>query len=120
MNSYFGWTVPGTYNSPDYRWFGRTADLGPADPSRIFVFSDMNPKSICHSAFVVTPQWFYHFPFAGHDRAGVLTFADGHVESHRWTSPQTYKPLTDMSTHFSGNPDNPDLRWLLEHASVKK
>jgi len=120
MNSYFGWVVPiASWNSAAYTPFDKTGDLGPADPSKIFLFADMNPASICHSAFVVTTPWFYHLPFAGHDRAGVLTFTDNHVGTHRWTAAETLNPDYSLFNHFQGNPNNPDLGWLLDHASVK-
>jgi prepilin-type N-terminal cleavage/methylation domain-containing protein len=121
MNSYFGWALPlVSWNSAAYMNFDKTADLGVADPAKIFVFSDMNPASICHSAFVVSPDWFYHIPFAGHSRSGILSFADSHVETHRWTDQQTIEPSYSLNNHFEGNPKNPDLDWLLQHASVEK
>jgi hypothetical protein len=121
MNSYVGWSQPADgWNSAYYRGFDKSADFASAQPAQIFLFSDMNPESICHSAFVVTDQWFYHLPFAGHNGCGVLTFADGHVDTHRWTDSRTVKPNWDLSTHFQGKADNPDLSWLLQHASLKK
>jgi prepilin-type N-terminal cleavage/methylation domain-containing protein len=121
MNSYFGWTVPAApWNSTSLLQFNKTSDLSAASPSQMFVFSDMNRASICHSAFVVSPQWFYHLPFAGHGGAGVLTFADSHVETHRWTDPKTVSPDYDLFNHFEGNPSNRDLEWLLNHASVPR
>jgi prepilin-type N-terminal cleavage/methylation domain-containing protein len=133
MNSYFGWVAPitggeGTAESPfkligfnDYTrvQFNKTSDLTVTDPAKIFLFADLNPESVCHSGFVVSAQWFYHIPFAGHDRSGVLSFADSHVESHRWTDPRTLQPAWDLGTHFKGDPNNPDLDWLLQHASPK-
>ena len=121
MNSYFGWTVPLVpWNSKKYVWFDKTADLGLADPAQVFLFADMNPSSICHSAFVVSPEWFYHLPFSGHDGAGILTFSDSHVETHRWVDSRTRTPAYNLFNHFEGDPDNADLNWLLQHASVPK
>jgi prepilin-type N-terminal cleavage/methylation domain-containing protein len=121
MNSYVGWSQPAAgWNSPKYRNFDKTADLASVDPSQILLFADMNPESICHSAFVITETWFYHLPFAGHNRSGVLTFADGHVNTHRWTDPGTVKPDWDLSTHFQGMTNNLDYQWLFQHASVAK
>jgi hypothetical protein len=120
MNSYFGWTVPYvSWNSAAYKPFDKTGDLGSAQPSEIFVFADMNPASLCHPAFVVSPLWFYHLPSVSHNGSGVLTFADSHVETHRWTSPETRRPDYSLFNHFQGDPKNPDLNWLLGHASVK-
>jgi prepilin-type N-terminal cleavage/methylation domain-containing protein len=121
MNSYIGWSQPAAgWNSGNYRAFDKTADLTPAGPAQIFLFADMNPGSICHSAFVITEEWFYHVPFAGHSGSGVLTYADGHADTHRWTDPRTVKPDWDLSTHFAGMANNPDLDWLLKHASVNR
>jgi prepilin-type N-terminal cleavage/methylation domain-containing protein len=121
MNSYFGWTVPLVpWNSQKYLSFDKTTDLAAADPANIFLFADMNPGSLCHSAFVVSPDWFYHLPFAGHGGAGILTFSDSHVETHRWVDPRTRTPTYDLFNHFEGDPDNADLAWLLKHASIEK
>jgi hypothetical protein len=121
MNSYIGWTIPLVpWNDSHYLSFDKTSDLTPTDPSQIFLFADMNPASICHSAFVVSSQWFYHLPFTGHDGAGVLTFADSHVEAHRWTDQRTLNPDYNLFNHFQGDPKNPDLTWLLQHATVPK
>jgi prepilin-type N-terminal cleavage/methylation domain-containing protein len=130
MNSYVGWAVPlvtnpnpagsPPYNSPDYRQFDKMSDFAPIGPSQIFLFADMNPGSICHSAFVVNRDWFYHLPFAGHNKSGVLIFADSHAETHRWTDPLTLAPNYNLSNHFEGAARNPDLDWLLQHASAEK
>jgi prepilin-type N-terminal cleavage/methylation domain-containing protein/prepilin-type processing-associated H-X9-DG protein len=121
MNSYFGWAWPPVpWNSTNYQQFNKTSDLGAANPSDIFLFSDMNPASICHSGFVITRQWYYHIPFAGHNGSGVLSYADGHVESHRWKEQDTIAPNYDLLNHFQGNAKNKDLEWLLEHASVPR
>jgi hypothetical protein len=80
----------------------------------------MNPGSICHPDFVVSKNWYYHLPFAGHSGRGVLAFTDSHVETRRWTDPATKNPNRDLSNHLTGNTKNADLQWLLQHASVAK
>lgn len=134
MNAYFGWNAPvleepvspsgpfkiGGFNNPNNVWFDKTTDLSVANPSDIFLFSDMNPRSVCYPGFIVVPAWFYHVPFAGHSGSAVLTYGDGHVESHRWTDPKTQKPDWDMSNHLAGPANNRDLDWLLKHATVPK
>jgi hypothetical protein len=68
-----------------------------------------------------------------------VAFADGHVESHRWISSQTWDlahtvtatgPSPDPNWLYSGGGDgdhiriisgtNPDLVWLQQHATVLK
>jgi prepilin-type processing-associated H-X9-DG protein len=121
MNSYFGWSMPlPVWNRRDYVQFEKTSELAAASPTDLFVFTDMNPASICHSAFVISPHWFYHLPFTGHSRGGTLGFADGHARIQRWTDPQTLNPTHDLRNHFSGPARNRDLDWLLEHSSVPK
>ena len=76
---------------------GQIQDPGPA---RAAVFVDENEKSIQQSAFGInapdrltlfeTPLWTWiSFPATRHGQAGVLSFADGHVEVWRWVEPNT-------------------------------
>ena len=51
----------------------------------------------------------------------VLSFSDGHVESHRWTDQRTiaaYSP--DYHAHNDPAPRNNDLAWLRERTTVLK
>jgi prepilin-type N-terminal cleavage/methylation domain-containing protein len=125
MNSYFGWTVPaGNLNSANYWTFMKSSDVAIGDPSKTFLFLDVEPASICHSAFVVVmgdAGWFYHRPSIQHTGSGVLTFADGHAETHQWRDPKT-KELSKAkeASHFVWTQGNQDLKWLQQHASVLK
>jgi prepilin-type N-terminal cleavage/methylation domain-containing protein/prepilin-type processing-associated H-X9-DG protein len=69
-------------------------------PSRAVVFIDENEKSIQQSAFGINapdyltmfngPLWTWvSFPATRHNNAGVLSFADGHVEAWRWREANT-------------------------------
>ena len=69
-------------------------------PARAAVFIDENEKSIQQSAFGINardhltlfgaPLWTWiSFPATRHGNAGVLSFADGHVEVWRWLEPNT-------------------------------
>lgn len=125
MNAYLAWTVPLDSNNSVSRWtFQKSSDLAFADPSHLFAFLDVAPASICHSAFVVSfssAAWFYHRPSAEHRNSGVLAFADGHVEAHRWVDPQTQDiARSGDGDHFHSAYGNRDLEWLKEHATVLK
>jgi prepilin-type N-terminal cleavage/methylation domain-containing protein/prepilin-type processing-associated H-X9-DG protein len=109
---------------PD-RVFHKTTDL--ASPAEIFAFQDVNPQNICTPAFITTmpgngPDGFFHYPATHHNRAGVVSFADGHVETHRWLDPRTFAtvPLGQKLPHDRPNPKNMDLAWLRQHASEPK
>jgi prepilin-type N-terminal cleavage/methylation domain-containing protein len=69
-------------------------------PSRAAVFIDENEKSIQQSAFGINARdrlelfgaalWTWiSFPATRHHNAGVVGFADGHVEVWRWLEPNT-------------------------------
>jgi prepilin-type N-terminal cleavage/methylation domain-containing protein/prepilin-type processing-associated H-X9-DG protein len=125
LNSYLNWTVPaGGFNSSRYWGFQNTADLNVANPSSLFTFIDVAPKSICNAGFVVsmsTADWFYHIPATSHGGAGTIAFADGHAEVRRWKDPATAKAGSDVDpagSHFRSLSGNTDLQWLREHASV--
>jgi prepilin-type processing-associated H-X9-DG protein len=70
----------------------------------------------------MTADNFFHYPSTLHQQGGVLAFADGHVERHRWSDPETRK--TVPAPHFLdlSNPAsrNRDLLWLREHTTLRR
>ena len=125
LNNWLGWVAPpDEFASTAYRAFAKGSDLAPAGPSQIFSFLDAGPDSLCFSAFVVAmgdTGLFYHLPSAEHSGWGNVAFADGHVESHRWRSPDTVTASrTDGANHFRFFAGNPDLKWLQEHATIPR
>src|SRR5947208_12813722 len=66
-------------------------------PCDTFVFICEHPDSIDDGGF--TPDMHgrgwdgYGLPSSlQHGRSGILSFADGHVEKHRWLDSRTYRP----------------------------
>ena len=124
LNCYVNWTLPAlNNNNPNYRSFYKQSDFAGASPAQIFTFLDVAPGFICHAAFVVVEETslYYHMPSAQHERSGVVTFADGHTERHRWTEPATIEEALTiewLSNHFYFRPGNADLKWLRDHASI--
>ena len=59
--------------------------------SELFVFMDVEPLSICFTPFeipIANTQDYFTAPGALHSKnSGVLSFADGHSEAHRWKKP---------------------------------
>ena len=99
-----------------YRVYRLSSDI--REPSRRFVFLDEGELTINDPAFAVEmPQpnqrarW-VDVPTTRHRQSGVLAFADGHVETHRWLDPRTATDHFDKSTE-----DNPDWQWLTERTS---
>jgi prepilin-type N-terminal cleavage/methylation domain-containing protein/prepilin-type processing-associated H-X9-DG protein len=85
------------------------------DPAKVFAFLD---TSACDSgAFYIVPlgynyakesEWI-NSPADWHNRGCNLSFADGHVEYHRWRWPKPAPPPPPLSPD-----DLADLRWLQE------
>jgi len=127
MNAYVGWNGPRYNNMPDdqrYRVFHRTTESA---GSRIFVFGEINPESICRPMFGINidSQAIYHYPGNYHDRISNFAFADGHIEGHRWIDGQFNAPNPPPSNwhNHTGNNIRPssanDLIWLKEHATQR-
>jgi prepilin-type N-terminal cleavage/methylation domain-containing protein/prepilin-type processing-associated H-X9-DG protein len=127
MNAYLGVSQPALELNEHYRVYAKLADLQAANPSETFVFQDVNPQSICVPAFLVympgsSVNGFYHYPSALHNGSGLLGFADGHVEAHRWLDPRTVRPKTTASgiaAHWDWSPQNADIDWLRQRTTVK-
>ena len=84
---------------------------------------DVNPDSICWPYFGVymNQDSFFNFPNSSHNRGGVVSFADGHVEYHRWRDQRTitaYSPA--YHNHQDSSPNNLDLVWLRDRTTVPK
>lgn len=129
MNCYLGIT-PGYTTSPMlinslYKVYLKTAQLNADSPATRFVFTDVNPANICTPSFGVDMSlltWI-HYPSDLHRQRGVIAFADGHVEPHRWQDARTMLSLSGSSTYIGhGNSaiGNPDLAWIASQTTSKK
>ena len=111
--------------SSRYQTFTRSSAL--TTPSEIFLFQDLTPQSLCTPAFIVhlpgaTDTSFFHLPATHHNRGGVVSFTDGHVEAHRWFDPNTFRNATlgQRIDHNLNAPNSRDLHWIQDHTSVLK
>jgi prepilin-type N-terminal cleavage/methylation domain-containing protein/prepilin-type processing-associated H-X9-DG protein len=116
--------TPITLNTA-YRVYMKSTDLAVDLPASRFVFIDVNPASICTPAFGVdmSLQTFVHYPSSLHGGLGVVSFADGHVESHKWLDARTRKGLPNGQqyiTHGDPSPNNQDLRWIGDRTTSRK
>jgi prepilin-type N-terminal cleavage/methylation domain-containing protein/prepilin-type processing-associated H-X9-DG protein len=120
-----------TWLSPITPWgsgvacFYKDSDLAKMGASQTWVFIDENPQSINDGSFICDPSpgqnlvW-HDCPASYHNGAGGISFADGHVQIHKWTDPTV---LVEWSEKIPpGNPDYTtlapsqtpaiDLNWL--------
>jgi prepilin-type N-terminal cleavage/methylation domain-containing protein len=129
MNCYVG-TPAGNVELPlsissAYRVYLKSSALAADLPANRFIFSDVNPASICTPGFGVdmNADVFVHYPSALHGGLGVQAFADNHVEAHKWLDPRTRKALANGASYIPHNDmsaNNQDLKWLRERTTSRK
>jgi len=129
LNCYMG-TYPVLVQTPialnsTYRSYLKAPQLAADSPANRFVFIDVNPASICTPAFGVDmgAETFVHFPSSFHRGLGVVSFADSHVESHKWRDARTRRGLPGNAgyiRHYEASPRNEDLRWIKERATSRR
>ena len=127
MNSYMGLPVNAIISplmiNAGYKTYAKTSQLNGDSPANRFVFTDVNPGSICTPAFGVDMNrlvWI-HYPSDLHRQGGVLAFADGHAEAHRWVDTRTMVHLSigNYIQHNISSPNNQDLNWIADRTTSK-
>ena len=92
-------------------------------PAVIYAFLDEHPDTINDGFFMNRwDQYIWgNLPASYHDGAATLSFADGHMESHRWVVGDTRRPgeKGGASGTFPASPPT-DFDWLKERTSVRK
>jgi prepilin-type processing-associated H-X9-DG protein len=110
----------GDYKSsfhPYSRVYLKLSDLVYLPPYQAAVFIEEQADSICDPCFLFNPmqaRWL-RLPAAYHDGAGLLSFADGHVERHAWTEAETLRaqPVKYIGYHTQALiATNADYLWL--------
>jgi prepilin-type processing-associated H-X9-DG protein/prepilin-type N-terminal cleavage/methylation domain-containing protein len=108
----------------------KTTDMISPGPSQTFVILEERSDSINDAWFVLDMSYtgrnahLINYPASYHNGAGNLSFADGHVESHKWLDPRT-NPLMRPGVYLgspspTSTPNNPDVAWLQDHATGLK
>jgi prepilin-type N-terminal cleavage/methylation domain-containing protein/prepilin-type processing-associated H-X9-DG protein len=112
--SNFGWNASSWYVA------NKSTDFNNPGPSQTWVFSDEHPDSIDDALIYISSYpttMFTELPANQHDGAASLTFADGHVEMHRWIGPV----LPNRPALYTGQRQipctvtDPDMVWLAQH-----
>src|ERR1039458_4414201 len=122
MNSYKSWNdVIGYVGANRLKDFRKESDMyGPMPPVNCWVFIDENPNSINDGWFVCDPnslnEW-YDIPATYHNRAGGLSFADGHAEIKVWKDSSILKQTA--GNNILRDPNSSDLAWLQARSSAK-
>jgi prepilin-type N-terminal cleavage/methylation domain-containing protein/prepilin-type processing-associated H-X9-DG protein len=124
LNCYLGWVTPWDNRLPsNYKIFRKHSTLTPAMPAGVFTFQDVHADSICWPYFgvLMSRDSFFNFPNSSHSRGGVISFADGHVEHHRWRDARTVRAYSaDYHHHDDPSAGNVDLAWIRTRTTVTK
>lgn len=124
LNAYLGWYGPWDDRlSSAFRVFRKQSDLVAQMPSGTFTFMDVNPNSICWPFFgvLMSSDAFFNWPGIHHTKAAVVSFSDGHVETHRWRDQRTIAAFSaDYHRHNDPSPRNLDYTWIRERTTVAR
>ncbi len=126
LNAYTGWVGPwDTRMSTAYYMFRKSTEITAKVPAgMVFTFLDVNPDSVCWPYFGMHMDHdsFFNYPNSSHNRGGVIAFADGHVDYHKWMDVRTYSPAAtvDWHSHDQSSPGNKDLVWLRDRTTFLK
>lgn len=112
-----------------YEIFRKTQQI--ARPTEVFVILDERSDSINDGFFGVDmsntgtrdgsgttrPYWIVDYPASYHNGSGQVSFADGHIEMHRWIEPTTLVGLGRAIPGSQTSPTDRDMKWLQEHCT---
>jgi prepilin-type N-terminal cleavage/methylation domain-containing protein/prepilin-type processing-associated H-X9-DG protein len=108
--------------NPDYVQFYKLAKI--RSPSVIFVFLDEHCDTLNDGFFVnrLNDYVWGNVPGSYHTGAANLSFADGHVESHRWVVGETVQPARKEAVRGKRLVASPptDFDWLKARTTVRK
>lgn len=108
--------------NPNYLHFLKESEI--PTPAGIFVFLDEHCDTLNDGFFVnrLDDYKWGNLPGSYHNGAVNLSFADGHVESHRWRVPETIQPPRKDVVKLKLPPADPptDFDWLKARMSIRK
>lgn len=100
--------------------FKKLTQVTPASLSMVFI-EESDPRGLNSGTWLIRQSGWVD-PFAiFHGVVSTFSFADGHVESHRWLDAGTIKAATDSANGKSsffwpgGTKSNPDFVWAWDH-----
>ncbi|HAB15668.1 MAG TPA: type II secretion system protein [Verrucomicrobiota bacterium] len=125
-----GWIDSTDVNSfgNGFRIYKKFSDMADPGPTLTWVFMDEREDSINDGEMIVgmtgypdkPAQWkIVDYPAGYHNRAGGLSFADGHSEIKRWLDPRTVPALKkgqEIPLNVA-SPNNKDVFWLMERTT---
>jgi prepilin-type processing-associated H-X9-DG protein len=104
---------------PNFKLNYKMSDLQSPGPAETWIFIDEREDSINDGWFAVDMvnqgggARLVDIPAAYHNRAGTISFADGHCQLKKWVDPRTTPPMIQgLRAQQQYCPNNPDVSWL--------
>jgi prepilin-type processing-associated H-X9-DG protein len=128
------WLSTGNEGAPGgapWRVYSKESDLVAPSPSQLWLILDEHPESINDAAFAVqmplnkNATYWVDTPTKYHNNGCDFSFADGHVEYHRWQLPLQLPNIiwaVDTAPNAGGAaiavPGDPDVIWLTHRTTA--
>ena len=120
----------GTWSGPEWKVYTRLGDMLNPGPANTWVFIDVREDAINDGSFVTDMTGYpekpevtriVDWPASYHNKAGGLSFADGHSEIKRWLDPRTTRAIIKNGSLQTDvpSPNNRDTVWLQERCTRK-
>ena len=112
-----------------YHVFRKLSDINVMGHSNAYNFINEHPDSINFGDLAVamndgvahTRIYIIDYPASNHNGAGTISFADGHVEPHKWLDERTTPPVKNKSIPLVvPSAHNQDMVYMSSKASVAK
>ena len=112
-----------------YHVFRKLSDINVMGTSNAYNFINEHPDSInfgdlavaMNDGVATTRIYIIDYPASNHNGAGTISFADGHVEPHKWLDERTTPPVKNKSIPLVvPSAHNQDMVYMSSKASVAK
>ena len=125
MNSYIGAESSGlSHWDQEFIGYTKMSSLIRPGPANTFVIIDEGP-TINDGFFATDMDTYDPLTWSSkhttdcmasyHNKAGSLSFSDGHSEIHKWRDPRTY----GIIAYGWSSPNNQDIDWIQSKSSAK-
>ena len=124
MNCWMGPLDMWSGTSWGYTEYKKSTSIVIPGAASTWVFIEENPASIDDAYFAVDPvstTLWYNSPAVLHGNSSVLSFADGHSETHKWTDQNMMNdvnPQNPPGCNVPASPNTPDLAWLIQASTA--
>jgi hypothetical protein len=128
MNSWCGMNegVHTWFGGSEFRAYLKASDMIDPGPAMTWVLIDEHPDSLNDGFFCIDINGYPNpaatrlpdFPASYHNKAGGLSFADGHSEIRKWKDKRTTPPVKkSLAGYNATQPNNVDVVWLWERTT---